>query len=510
MVILAAFCVSGLAQSPVTLSLDPVRSSATMGGHLIGIPIQEQGAGSLTTSATGPISGVMSRLAFTFTGGAADLSINGTWQPGIGGGGGSAPGDAGLFVAEVFFMTDAYAAARDVVFATTSGTIAVSGTGYDSTAITFAATTGFADYRGDGLFEGLVGSGSVSMAGSSGLTEDSNGLLVIENGICTLTIPIELSIVLDALQPGDSLATYDGMLVATGAVPPEAIMAYNPDPTNGAAGVLPGTMLNWSSAYYAASHQVYVGTDATQVSNATIASAEYKGNPTEATFDPAPLGPAASYFWRIDEVAPGGAVTRGDVWSFTTPAMLPFAETFEAGDPGMAGTVGSLHGQHGWEVTPADGAIVQNTEAHGGSQACRINAATVSHTFVDSPKRVQLRFYAKPTFSQNGHASEPDCAVAFWVDASGHIAGYDGAIARTSTAVTLTEDTWVRFDLHLNYHAQQWSLWANGTPVATDFGFHGVRAAFEAFRIRDDSASPAYLDDVRIAPGPYGLLLRAK
>ena len=84
---------SGYAQTPVTLTLNPAQTTATAGGTLAGAPLSEQGAGSLTTYAEGPVNVVMSRNAITFTSAAVDLHVNGTWQPDIGGIAGSAPAD---------------------------------------------------------------------------------------------------------------------------------------------------------------------------------------------------------------------------------------------------------------------------------------------------------------------------------------------------------------------------------------------------------------------------------
>lgn len=395
-------------------------------------------------------------------------------------------------------------ASRDVVFDAASEAITVTGTGFDATQITFNATGGIVDYLGWGLASGEWG--SESLVGSSGPTENNNGVMVINSGICTVTVPIALDMPVD-VPLGTGNATYDGVLVATGAVPAEAVMAYAPSPSNAAVAVLPSSMLTWSSAYYAVSHQVYFGTNAAAVSNATVVSGEFMGVHAAASFNPGTLAMSTPYYWRVDEVATGGFVTEGEVWSFTTASILPFTETFEATDPGMAGALGNLRGQHGWEVTPADGAEVQDTEANGGDQACRITNAIVSHAFAEEPKRVDVECYVKPTFSPGPPGGVSDCAAAFWVDESGHVGGYDGATPRISTAVSLTEDTWVRFNIRADYHQQRWSLWANGVQAVTNFAFHSARAGFEAFKVLDEEQSTSFLDDINITAGPKGVVV---
>ena len=95
-----------------------------------------------------------------------------------------------------------------------------------------------------------------------------------------------------------------------------------------------GVILTWLSGDRAASHDVYFGTSYDQVFNADNTSPEFKGNipqedgnnipdvGTYFTWDPTPLADEdlpyeTSYWWRIDEINPGG-VTTGPVWNFTT------------------------------------------------------------------------------------------------------------------------------------------------------------------------------------------------
>jgi subtilisin family serine protease len=93
--------------------------------------------------------------------------------------------------------------------------------------------------------------------------------------------------------------------------------AVNPNPSNGATGVDPNTVLSWSPGKNADSHDVYFGTDFDDVNDADTTSPEYKGNYDVNTFDPCGLGLDTTYYWRIDEVN-GPSIYKGDVWSFTT------------------------------------------------------------------------------------------------------------------------------------------------------------------------------------------------
>ena len=504
---LGVLCVKSYGQTPVSLVIDGAQSSATIGGNLAGNTLLEQGPGSLTTTAEGSMDVVMSRQAVTFTAGDVDLNVNGVWAPGIGGVDGTAPGDAAGQVVIWFIVPigGADVAMRNVVFDNTSDAIDVVGTGFDSTEITFTATSGTVDYRGWGVLSS-VSNGMESLVGSSGPTDDNNGLLEIAGDTCTLTVPLELSIPLTAITSNDSLGTFDGVLVVTGAVPQEAIMAYAPTPDDGAASVLPDTMLVWSSAYYAVSHNVYFGTDPTDVANATTGSPEYKGNHAGASHDPGALAQVTPYYWRIDEIATGGAVTEGAVWSFTTAAGLPFSETFEVGDPGMANVPGQLHGQHGWDVDPVAGAMVQNTNAHGGAQACLITNGVVSQAFVSNAKRVRIECYLKPSFFSATPEAPAGSAAVLWVNDAGNIGAYDGDTAKTSTAVTLASDTWAKFTILLDYTTQRWSLEVNDTAVLSDYAFNAALTGFSKLSIVEEPQGTSYLDDVNVTAYYDGLL----
>lgn len=83
--------------------------------------------------------------------------------------------------------------------------------------------------------------------------------------------------------------------------------------------------LSWSPALAGgtASHDVYFGTDAAAVKNATPASALFLGNQTALAHTVPVTDPHATYYWRIDEIDPLGNITRGAVWSFR-PRNLAF------------------------------------------------------------------------------------------------------------------------------------------------------------------------------------------
>jgi len=162
-----------------------------------------------------------------------------------------------------------------------------------------------------------------------------------------------------------------------------------PDPANGAEGVSPSVVLGWDAGAVAASHEVYFGTDANAVKNATKASPEYKGPKAlgEESYSPGKLLLNTTYYWRIDEVNdtnPDSPWT-GNVWSFTTSDffVIDDFEIYDAldnqiwffwhdglgyGTPGTAdyyagnGTGAAV----GDESTPS---YTEETIVHGGNQS---------------------------------------------------------------------------------------------------------------------------------------------
>jgi hypothetical protein len=106
--------------------------------------------------------------------------------------------------------------------------------------------------------------------------------------------------------------------------PPPPDPANNPKPPDGATEVRFDADLSWTAGCYAASHDVYFGTNFEDVNDANnslpVGTSPYKGNQIETTFDPGIMALYTTYYWRIDEVTRYGTIT-GPVWSFTTTSL---------------------------------------------------------------------------------------------------------------------------------------------------------------------------------------------
>jgi len=126
-----------------------------------------------------------------------------------------------------------------------------------------------------------------------------------------------------------------GVVPAAAFSPP--VRAGNPSPANGATGVKMTPVLRWVPGIYAASHDVYFGTDADAVRNATKTSPEFKAGKAlgSESYDPGKLAWHTTYYWRVDEV---NAVRpespwKGSLWSFTTGEFI-VVDNFEDYDAG--------------------------------------------------------------------------------------------------------------------------------------------------------------------------------
>jgi hypothetical protein len=116
------------------------------------------------------------------------------------------------------------------------------------------------------------------------------------------------------------------------------IKASSPSPSNRATGAKMTPILRWGAGDFAASHEVYFGTDADAVKNADKSSPEYKGTKAlgDENYDPGKLAWFTEYFWRIDEVNTVNSDSPwvGNLWSFTTGDFIVVDdfEDYDAGD----------------------------------------------------------------------------------------------------------------------------------------------------------------------------------
>ncbi|MEJ2704702.1 MAG: LamG domain-containing protein, partial [Sedimentisphaerales bacterium] len=126
-------------------------------------------------------------------------------------------------------------------------------------------------------------------------------------------------------------------------IPP--LIAYEPIPADGEGAEPTDVILSWSPGMSTIMSAVYFGTDADQIANAA-------GGPPHAgtTYDPGPLAPATSYYWRVDTFN-GSTWLTGDVWTFATRPEIPMAE-----DPNLVGQ---------WKLDEGTGTTTLDWSGHG-------------------------------------------------------------------------------------------------------------------------------------------------
>jgi len=110
----------------------------------------------------------------------------------------------------------------------------------------------------------------------------------------------------------------------------------NPKPINNQIGLNEPLALTWTKGDFAASHMVYVGTDYTQVFNATTATTKvYRGNQTSTAYSLSnlagtswfgTLAPGSAVYWKVVEANGTGiwgpSLSLGGVLKFTTAASV--------------------------------------------------------------------------------------------------------------------------------------------------------------------------------------------
>lgn len=96
-----------------------------------------------------------------------------------------------------------------------------------------------------------------------------------------------------------------------------AFKAYDPQPPNGACGVVV-PLLSWKAGDKAIAHDLYVG------KTPDLGPANLRAAHTALTmFYMADIEPATTYYWRVDEIQADNTVIRGDLWCFTTWPAAP-------------------------------------------------------------------------------------------------------------------------------------------------------------------------------------------
>jgi hypothetical protein len=123
---------------------------------------------------------------------------------------------------------------------------------------------------------------------------------------------------IDVLE-ADGTTIHEGDIWSFTSVP---LTANSPDPADDRRYVGPEKDLSWESGVGGIMHDVYFGTNQSDVATGT--GDTFKGTQVFKTFEPGTLEKGTTYFWRIDEVGADGTTKHtGEVWSFKTRPVMP-------------------------------------------------------------------------------------------------------------------------------------------------------------------------------------------
>jgi hypothetical protein len=169
----------------------------------------------------------------------------------------------------------------------------------------------------------------------------------------------------------------------------------NPNPPKGAVDVTQTPVLTWEPGVFAASYEVYFGTDADAVENADKSAPEFKGTGDlgSESYDAGNLEWGTTYYWRIDEVNDSNPDSpwTGPLWSFTTAnfLILDDFENYNDLDPSDPASNRIFNAWLDGFGDPANGSLVgydnppfaEQNIVHGGNQSMPFaydNAAGIS------------------------------------------------------------------------------------------------------------------------------------
>ena len=261
-----------------------------------------------------------------------------------------------------------------------------------------------------------------------------------------------------------------------------------PVPADGETGVQPSALLIWTPGAQAARHDVYLGTDATAVANATTASSQYKGNLPRGTesYDPQ-LTLRQTYYWRIDEVGADGTIWPGTVWSFTM-AECAYIDNFEYG-VSWIGLGSSEDDGSGPYVTAS------TDNPHSGSQS------------------MEVQYLNTATYGSYGEAGKTFAAPANWLTGSATLGLYYRGMATNSSHsvrmyVRVEDADGASAEAELtgvNLQNETWQSWA--IPLADLAGIDLSRVAKAGVGVGDRAGSTGgengslFVDDIGFCRG---------
>ncbi|MBN2132109.1 MAG: hypothetical protein JW741_21590 [Sedimentisphaerales bacterium] len=306
------------------------------------------------------------------------------------------------------------------------------------------------------------------------------------------------------------------------------VRATSPLPINGEPHAVQTPVLRWSAGEEATDHDVYFGTDAEALANATAADAGlYRGRQVldATTYTPEPLQWNTTYYWRIDEVDAANPESpwKGSVWSFTTADFI-IVDDFESytndvgsrvfevwvdgigftlPEPGNPGNgTGALVGHDVWSPDSPyfGGLVVETDDVHGGYQALPVYYSNTAMPYYSQAERTwatgqnwTVNGVTDLTLYVRGEADNDPAPLYVAIQDS---AGRAGIVTHPDDAI-LTAEEWTQWKVPL-------SEFTNAGVAVTAVKGMDIGAGNRNAPVAG-GAGVMYIDDIRVTKPDAGV-----
>ena len=280
------------------------------------------------------------------------------------------------------------------------------------------------------------------------------------------------------------------------------VKASGANPSTGAVDVTQTPVLEWGAGDFAASHEVYFGTDGDAVKNADASSAQYKGsrNLGSESYDPGQLEWNTTYYWRVDEVNNTNADSpwTGNVWSFTTANFL-IVDDMESYNDINEGEPGSnriyLAWLDGFDNPAINGSIVGNFDAPFAEQTI-VHSGNQSMPFEYNNAVGKSEATLTLTDTRNWTVNGVSRLVIWYIGDAANAAEPMYVVLNGSAAVindnpnAAQADVWTELSIDLTRFADQGVNLANVTSITLGLGNRSNPVA--------GGSGMLYFDDIRL------------
>ena len=286
------------------------------------------------------------------------------------------------------------------------------------------------------------------------------------------------------------------------------VKASGSNPSNGAVDVTQTPVLEWGAGDFAASHEVYFGTDADSVKNADTSSPEYKGssNLGAESYDPGQLEWNTTYYWRVDEVnnTNDDSPWTGNVWSFTTANFL-IVDDMESYNDINEGEPGSnriyLAWVDGYDNPATNGSVVGDPNGPPFAELTIVHSGSQSMPYIYNNAVGKSEATLTLTDTRNWTVNGVNRLVIWYIG--------DPANAAETMYVVLNGTAGVDNDNPNAAQAGEWTEWSIDLTRFADQGINltNVNTITLGFGNRTNpvtgGAGSVFFDDIRLyAPAP--------